>query len=67
MGRGWSAVRGPAGAVTMSLRRAGWSWPDWRTFRTRDGHLLRLSDVCPMDVQAMLKVDLECHIWAERT
>ena len=51
----WAQVRGPAGATKLSLGRAGWTWPAWDTFRTKNGTLLSLKEVCPQDVSAMLR------------
>ena len=66
MKRRWAAVRGPAGACIMSLPRAGWCWPRWDTFRSREGLLLDLREVCPQDVKAMVLLDVEAELWAAR-
>ena len=67
MKRRWAAVRGPAGACIMSLPRAGWCWPRWDTFRSREGLLLDLREVCPQDVKAMVLLDVEAELWARWT
>eukprot|EP00959_Pyramimonas_sp_CCMP1952_P325037 6803428-Pyramimonas_sp.AAC.1 len=51
----WARVRGPAGAVIMSMRRASWIWPAWHTFVTKQGYELNMADACPMDAAAMLR------------
>ena len=40
-------VQGPAGATIMALRKAGWAWPAWDTFKTAHG-----VDVTPSDKYA---------------
>ena len=67
MGGGWRAVRGPAGASIMSMKRAGWTWPAWNVMLTRQGLRIDLHETCPMDVKAMLVEDIECQLWAART
>eukprot|EP00974_Lingulodinium_polyedra_P064246 6205999-Lingulodinium_polyedra.AAC.1 len=39
----------PVLAVGAALARAGWSWPAWDHFRSRQGHDVPLRDVCPME------------------
>lgn len=51
----WCAVRGPAAATILSLRRAGWSWPSFRWLGTREGLQIDLLQVCPCDVREMLR------------
>eukprot|EP00959_Pyramimonas_sp_CCMP1952_P383689 8040890-Pyramimonas_sp.AAC.1 len=53
----WAQVRGPAGAVIMSLMRAQWSWPAWRTVIAKTGCALDVREARPMDVAAMLRND----------
>lgn len=63
----WSKVKGPAGATVMVLRELGWAWPQWHTFSTRQGFQLRLSEVCPADVKAMVLLDSDAAMWASWT
>ena len=60
----WKAVHGPAAATAMSLRRAGWAWPSWKHFLTKEKLLLDLTKICPMDVKAMMHRDTEAVMWA---
>ena len=60
----WKRVRGPAGAVVMCMERADWKWPAWHTMMTRQGFMLDLREVCPMDVASMLKLDVQAVLWA---
>ena len=55
----WGKVRGPAGATFMSCKRAGWSWPKYDEFLTRQGLTVKLGVCCPRDVQAMAAKDAE--------
>eukprot|EP00973_Karenia_brevis_P054860 7626669-Karenia_brevis.AAC.1 len=57
----------PTVAVLSALQRAGWSWPAWDQFLTRQGFLLNLRSVCPMDVQQMLFQDVEAVMWEKWT
>ncbi|CAK0883269.1 unnamed protein product, partial [Prorocentrum cordatum] len=59
----WAKVRGPAGAVIMSLRRAGWAWPARCTVISQDGRELDMREACPMDVAALLKKDVQQQLW----
>ena len=54
-----SAVHGPAAAVAVALKMAGWAWPHPCSFLTRDKVFLRLSAVCPCDVRDMYMLDSE--------
>jgi hypothetical protein len=59
----WGKVRGPAGATLMSCRRAGWTWPMFDKFFTRQGLEVDLATSCPRDVQAMAAKDAEAVRW----
>ena len=50
--------------MIMSMRRAGWTWPAWHTMCTKEGYVLNLKEVCPMDVAAMLRRDVQSCLWA---
>ncbi|CAK0863259.1 unnamed protein product [Prorocentrum cordatum] len=63
----WARVRGPAGAVTMSIRRATWTWPAWHTFVSKEGFVLNMQEVCPMDIAAMVRKDVQATLWEEWT
>ncbi|CAK0857903.1 unnamed protein product, partial [Prorocentrum cordatum] len=63
----WAKVRGPAGAVIMSLKRAHWTWPTWHTVITKDGDELDMRKLCPMDVVAMLRKDVQRKPWQDWT
>ncbi|CAK0848642.1 unnamed protein product [Prorocentrum cordatum] len=63
----WGRVKGPAGAVIMSIRRAGWKWPEWHLFLMRNGEQLNLLETCPNDVGMLLQQDLEAQLWAQWT
>ncbi|CAK0863646.1 unnamed protein product, partial [Prorocentrum cordatum] len=56
-----------SGAVIMSLKRADWAWPAWRSMRTKEGHVLNLREVCPMDVAAMMRRDIQTKLCEEWT
>ena len=53
----WGIVIGPASATLASLRRIGWSWPSWRTFRAETGLLLDMHEVCPIGIRTMAVAD----------
>eukprot|EP00959_Pyramimonas_sp_CCMP1952_P378297 7924567-Pyramimonas_sp.AAC.1 len=60
---------GPAGAVTTSLLRAGRTWPSWRTFITRKGEMVDMTEVCPTDVAALQRADAQAVLrqrWTEQ-
>ncbi|CAK0844345.1 unnamed protein product, partial [Prorocentrum cordatum] len=61
----WGRVKGNAGAVIMSIRRAGWTWSKWHTFLMRNGEQLNLLETCPNDVGMLLQQDLEAQLWAQ--
>ncbi|CAK0818028.1 unnamed protein product [Prorocentrum cordatum] len=61
----WARVRGPAGAVIMSMRRATWAWPAWHTFVSKEGFELNMQEVCPMDIAAMARKDVQATPWEE--
>ncbi|CAK0842595.1 unnamed protein product [Prorocentrum cordatum] len=64
----WARVRGPAGAVILSMRRASWTWPAWHKFVTKEGYELNMIEACPMDVAAMLRKDAQSKLledWAK--
>ncbi|CAK0832156.1 unnamed protein product [Prorocentrum cordatum] len=63
----WAKVKGPAGAVIMSLRRARWTWPSWTVYCTKDGEMVDLTAVCPTDVGALLRADLRRVLWEQWT
>ncbi|CAK0843011.1 unnamed protein product, partial [Prorocentrum cordatum] len=63
----WARVRGPAGAVIMSIRRATWTWPAWHTFVSKEGFVLNMQEVCPMDIAAMVRKDAQATLWEEWT
>ncbi|CAK0882196.1 unnamed protein product, partial [Prorocentrum cordatum] len=63
----WAKVRGPAGAVIMSLRRAQWPWPAWHTAIAKTGYTLDMLEVCPTDVAAMLREDVQQQLWEDLT
>ncbi|CAK0864165.1 unnamed protein product, partial [Prorocentrum cordatum] len=63
----WGRVKGPAGAVVMSMRRAGWTWPKWHVFLMRNGEQLNRMETCPNDVGMLLQQDLEAQLWAQWT
>ncbi|CAK0864356.1 unnamed protein product, partial [Prorocentrum cordatum] len=63
----WAKVKGPAGAVIMSLRRARWTWPSWTVYCTKDGEMVDLTAVCPTDVGALLRADLRKVLWEQWT
>ncbi|CAK0858255.1 unnamed protein product [Prorocentrum cordatum] len=63
----WAKVKGPAGAVIMSLRRARWTWPSWTVYCTMDGEMVDLTAVCPTDVGALLRADLRKVLWEQWT
>ena len=67
MNQQWGRVKGPAGAVIMSIRRAGWTWPKWDTFLTRGGEQVNLAQVCPSDVGALLRQDVQAQLWEQWT
>ncbi|CAK0855220.1 unnamed protein product, partial [Prorocentrum cordatum] len=58
-----SARMGPAFSCVLAARRLGWTWPSWRTFVSREGHIIDLAAVCPRDVQAMAERDAELQQW----
>ena len=60
-------MRGPAGAVIMSMRRAEWTWPAWHAKKTGPGYVLDLRTVCPMDVAMMRKSGVQAKLWADWT
>ena len=59
----WSKVQGPAGAVIMPIRRAGWSWPAWDTFCTKQAFVISMREQCTMDVIEMLARDIKAALW----
>ncbi|CAK0847595.1 unnamed protein product [Prorocentrum cordatum] len=63
----WTRVRGPAGAVIMSMGRAKWTWPAWHTFVSKEGFELNMQEVCPMDIAAMVRKDVQATLWEEWT
>ncbi|CAK0869555.1 unnamed protein product, partial [Prorocentrum cordatum] len=63
----WARVRGPAGAVVMSLKRAQWAWPAWHAVITKDGYELDMREVCPMGVAAMRRKDAQQKLWQDWT
>ena len=61
----WQKVHGPAGAVTMSLHRAGWTWLQWHTWRTRDGFVVDARETCTRDIVKLFQRDVERQLWAD--
>ena len=51
----------------MTLRELGWTWPQWHTFRSREGFELCLDQVGPADVKAMVLLDSDAQMWASWT
>jgi hypothetical protein len=55
----WAKVRGPAGATRLPCERAGWEWPAFDQFSTKQGLRIGLEETCPNDVLEMAKRDAE--------
>ena len=51
---GWQRVHGPAGAVAMSLHRAGRTWPKWHVWHTRELERKMWADWCTKHEQQQL-------------
>ena len=51
----WSRVRGPVGAVWLTLRRVGWALAGPSHIRTDEGQVISLFTTCPSDVILQLR------------
>jgi ribonuclease HI len=60
-------VKGPAGAVAMAIREAGWSWPAPNTFLTKENLVIDAEVTCPEDVRAMYSRDIAKQQWLKWT
>ncbi|CAK0893094.1 unnamed protein product, partial [Prorocentrum cordatum] len=64
----WARVRGPTGALIMSMKRANWTCPAWHTMRIKEGYDLDYREICPIGVAAMLQRDVQakpCEDWTQ--
>ena len=52
--RCWSQVRGPAGALWLTLRRMGWTWPEPWVFQDCNGVDINLGRLSPVMVKKHL-------------
>ena len=60
----WHGVRGPLGAVIMSLRRIGWSLEKWFALRSDTDELINMLQTPPLRVVAL--VEREITRWQMR-
>lgn len=59
----WNRVRGPAGAMILSLRRIGWEVPHARCFRDDLGRSIDLLEYSPSDVGSMVHQGVQRWLW----
>ena len=51
----WRTVLGPAGAVVSTLQRLEWSFLSWDVWATADGIVVKVTEVGPRTVQALVE------------
>ena len=59
----WRRVRGPAGALLLTLRRIGWTIPHARCFRSELGDSINLLDYSPHDVGLLVHRGVLRWLW----
>ena len=62
----WAGVRGPFGAMVLSLKRIGWSLASPLEFTARDGQTYPLTSFSPAFLQLKMKADWDCMLRVRR-
>lgn len=63
--RPWQKVVGPAGAVTMVMRKLKWTASSAFRLQIADGIVLGLRDVPPHSIDKLVKRSVEQTLWRE--
>ena len=51
----------------MSMKKAGWTGPQWPTVLTRDGYEINVTEVGPQDVAEFPWLAVSAELWPQCT